>query len=277
MSTKLPLDGNCVLLNKIATDYGKLVEADASEIPSSRLYKINCSTEAACVGRSARKAAFNNLQSGFKKTAMDMRRIDSDERNPRTNLQYWNRSDAFIDDADQRQIDAFSRLLRPLMEIKLSFGSDQDYFKSYSRELYDKLNTVLRLDQNDNDIYRPQLAYLEQLLTARYRLSVDEIMALGEAEIRDRILSKDEPLMRRGVNVNKNQIKNSLINRSDVKKEAQDPIIAPVKYVGGPTTQESLIQALFGTNDLMKDGVRNSERTVTITIKDSILDDKFKI
>ncbi len=275
---KLQLDGNCTLLDKIATDYTKLVDANAAEIPANRVYKINCSTEAAVVSRSARKAALSKMPGGFLKTAFDTRRIDQEEeRNPRSNLQHWNRSAPFIEDDDQHKIDAFSKLLKPLIEVKLAYGGQSDYFNSYSRELYDKINTVLRLDIKDNDIYRPQLAYLEQLLFARYRLGIDEILALGDADLKDRILSKDEVLMKRGVRVNKDSIKNSLINQNAAKKEAQDPIVAPVKYVGGPTTQESIIQALFGANDLMKDGVRSSERTVTITIKDSVLEDKFKV
>lgn len=254
---KLPLDGNCALLNKIATDYTKLVEAGAEEISANRLYKINCSAETSLVSRSARTAAFKGLQLGFVKNAFDTRRTDPTERNPRSNLQYWTRSASFTPEEDQRQIDAFSKLVAPLVEIKKCYDGEQDYFKSFARELHDNVNRVLRLDIKDGDTHYSQLNYLEQLLFARYRLSIDNILSMGEIELKNRILEKDETLMKRGVTVSKEQIKNSF--SGDVSKN-------------GMATQDSIINAIFGNNQLRREGEKTVERTITITIKDNVID-----
>jgi len=257
INSKLPLDGNCTLLNKIATDYGKLVEAGAEEICANRLYKVECSSETAVIIRSARKTVFSGLTSGFKKVAFDTRRTDREERNPRSNLQHWTRSASFTPEEDQKQINAFSKLVAPLSDIKKSFDGEQDYFKSFARELHDNVNRVLRLDIKDGDTHYSQLNYLEQLLFARYRLSVDNILAMGEIELKNRILEKDETLMKRGVQVDKNQIKSGF--SVDVSKN-------------GMATQENIINAIFGAS-VRKAGEKNVERTVTITIRDTVLDD----
>lgn len=273
---KLPFDGNSVLLDKITNDYCKLVDAGAEEIPANRLYNISCSAESAGVSRSARKAALKNIKStqnsGFKKVAFDTRRIDYSERNPRTNLQYWTRSDPFIDSEDQVKINAFSRLVPPLMEIKTAFEGDQEYFKSFARELYDHVNRILRLDINDGDIYRPSLAYLEQLMFSRYRLAIDDILSMPENDLKDRILSKDEALMKRGIKIDKNRIKNSLINHREEVKQAQEPLVSIPKNGNGGLTQESIVNAIFGNNQLRREGEKTVERTITITIKDNVLD-----
>lgn len=260
MSNKMPLEGNCILLNKIANDYSKLVEAGAEEICANRLYKIECSSETSSVPRSARKIALKAFQTGFNKVAFDTRRTDREERNPRSNLQYWNRSEPFVLEQDQKQINAFSKLVAPLAEIKKYFDGEQDYFKSFARELHDNVKRVLRLDIKDGDTHYSQLNYLEQLLFARYRLSLDDIISLGEIELKNRILAKDETLMKRGVQVDKDQIKSGF--SADVSKN-------------GMMTQENIINAIFGAN-VRKSGERSVERTVTITIKDTVLDDENK-
>lgn len=184
---KIALNECAELTEKLANDFLSLAN-DFSLPPAKLIYKIASIMEAPEVSRSARLAALQQIKGPLVKTAFDTRRIDQEhDRNPRANLQYWNRSQAFIDEEDQNKIDIFSKLMPPLEEIKNDFGTEPEYHNSYARVLYDSVNRILRVKEADLDIFRPQLAYLEQLLFARYRLSMDELSKLGSKELKERI------------------------------------------------------------------------------------------
>src|SRR5579872_2850583 len=130
---KLPFSGNAILLEKLAINFDKFVEVGAKEIPREQIYKIACDEESPRIDRNARKAALSTLEDNpIKKIAFDVRRIDQElDRNPRTNLQNWHRSDAFIENADQKKIEVFGKLFHSLGEVKLSFEREPGWHESY--------------------------------------------------------------------------------------------------------------------------------------------------
>jgi len=118
----------------------------------------------------------------------------------------------------------------------------------------------LRIKQGDLDIFRPQLAYLEQLVFMRYRLSLDNINKMSSDELKERILKKDENLKKRGT-FNK-------ITGGKTKPPGKDL----AKDGNGAVTQEAIINAIFGNNNFRRDGEKNVTRTITITISDEVKD-----
>lgn len=262
---KLPFSGNAMLLEKIVIDFNKLVDVQASEIPKTRVYKISCEEESPVIERSARKSALKTMQNseGFTKVAIDSRRINQNiERNPRPAIQYFSRADQFIDNKDQNDINTFSKLLVPLMEIKASFGDQPEYLDSYCRILHENLERVLRVKQGDSEIFRPQIEYLKQLIFARYRLSMEEISRLSNGELKSKLLDKDEKLIKRGLFIQQT-------NNPEISKSAT----IPVKNGIESTTSESIVNAIFGNNNIRREGEKSVERTITITIKDTVKDD----
>lgn len=260
---KLPFSGNALLLEKIATNYTKLVDSGAKEIPRQQIYKIACAEESPTIDRKARKAALNQLQ-GFTKLAFDTRRTNQEtDRNPRVNLQNWHRSDQFIDADDQKNIDILSKLLAPLNELKQSFGSEPGWHESYSRQLLDQVERALRVKVGDQDLYRPQFAYLEQLIFQRYRLTFEEINRMEKTAIKHKILDKDENLLKRG----------AYLHSTDDELNKKSSQQLSLKTGDMPTTQESIVNAIFGSGAVIRrDGERTVERTITITIRDEVKD-----
>lgn len=252
---KLPFSGNAILLDKIATNYTKFVDSGATEIPRNQIYKIACVEESPVVDRKARIAALNQLK-GFTKVAFDTRRTNQEtDRNPRLNLQNWHRTDQFIDEGDQKNIEVLGKLIVPLNELKESFGSEPGWHESYSRQLLDQVERALRVKVGDQDIHRSQFAYLEQLIFQRYRLSFEEISRLEKTAIKTKILDKDENLLKRGAFLHASALEE--LN----KKSSQNMSVKTGDNV--QTTQEALIKAIFGGDTSGKKG----SKTITITIK----------
>lgn len=262
---RLPLDGKIALVGKIAEDFADYVDMGFDACPGEQTYKIQSRDEGLGVLRAARTAALEALQSGNKpirKVAFDTRRIDQEsERNPRTNLQYWHRADAFIDVEDETKLRIFAKLMTILTDIKKDFGTQPEWFESYARVLHDNVHRILRIKQADLDIFKPQLSYLEQLIDARYRMSVEDLDKLSQEDIRMRILSKDEALLKRGQFLKET----GLVSTGDENKKL-------VIDGNQSTTQESIVNAIFGNNGLRRDGEKTVERTITITIRDEVKD-----
>lgn len=259
----LPLDAKAVLLAKMAEDFS-FYATSRKGCPDRQSFTIVSREEDRSVSRDARTAALKSLgetkpAGAITKLAFDTRRIDQEhERNPRRNLQYYHRADAFIDDDLNKKLDKFASLMKVLDEIKNDFGAEPEWFDSYVRQLYNQVERALRVKQADLDIYEPQLAYLEQLLYARYRLTTDDLKRLSASDLKAKILSKDEDLVKRGA---------YLQETGGIKKDQRIVIDGNTK-----TTQESIVNAIFGANNLRKDGERTVERTITITIKDNVID-----
>lgn len=281
MSKKeLGLDGQAQLVLKLAKDFVQYINSERP-LPELYQYKIVVRQEEHAIDRTARMAAFNKLVQPIKKIAFDTRRINQEtDRIPRSNLQYWHRSDEFISQPEQEKINIFAKLMISLEDLKEKYGTQKEWHNSYSRVLYDTVSKTLRVKQGDQDIFAPQLAYLEQLIFARYRLSLDDLTKLGHDEIKQKILSKDEDLMKRGVFLPTPRIvKENQMSNEGKNAARQEPQIAPVQMPpiiisgGNKSGQDQLLDTLFGgNNSLRKDGERTVERTITITIRDAAID-----
>jgi len=263
----LPLDGCVDLVGQLMSDFVKLSK-NKSAIPQKRIYKIASSAESPAIVSSARMAAFAAISNRIpiKKYAFDTRRTNQeDERNPRSNLQYWSRSQQYIDEEDQKRLEAFARLISPLDGIKNKYGNHPEYFQSFARKLHESVKGVLKVKESDLDIFRPQLDYLEQLLYARYRLSLEDLTKMGSGAVEERLLSKDEDLLKRGsfINITGDQEDNN-------QKHANKVMLKDGDKTG--LTQESIVNAIFGNNKLRREGEKTVERTITITIRDEVID-----
>lgn len=265
MKNKLPLDAKISLFERMVEDY-KFYQDNGGLCPKDQTFRFTSRDEDLSITRTARVAAMKGIQSPppLVKVAFDTRRIDQEKsRNPRTNLQYWHRAEPFIDDKDNDQLKLFAKLLETLEGIKKDLGTDPHWFESYARVLHDTVTRTLRIKQADLDIFRPQLNYLEQLLFARYRLTMLDLRKKSQDELRNVILSKDETLMKRG-----EFLKDiALVSEGDQKNQQ-----IVVDGNGKTTTQEALVNAIFGNQDFRKDGERTVERTITITIRDNVID-----
>lgn len=262
----LPLDGCANLLEKLVGDYTLM--ANGSAIPNKRIYKVASSAEPCGVARSARRAAFLRLRSAMpiRKYAFDARKTDQEtERNPRHNFQNYNRSQQYIDEEDQKRLEAFARLVKPLEAIKKKFGTSPEYFHSYARRLHESVKSIMKVRESDMDIFRPQMDYLEQLLYARYRISTEDLNKMGSEMLKDKILSKDEDLLKRGsfmhITGDPEDDRQKSANQSFVKDSD-----------GGGLTQDSIVNAIFGNNKLRREGEKTVERTITITIRDEVME-----
>ena len=222
--------------------------------------------------RASRQDTFNNIvykiafgdkePAGFKKVAFDTRHIDQEtERNPRTNCQYWHRSQEFIDAEDQKKIEVFAKLIKPLNIIKEKFGTQPEYHNSYSRVLLDTIEQSLRLKEGELDVFKPQLSYISQLLDARYRLQLDQIDKMSEAEITETLLRKDEDLVKRAMYM-------LLTGGAERVKTSNEPIVAQTNYKTG--LQTDLGNLILG-GDFRKGGEQAVERTITIKIRDEVV------
>lgn len=241
----LPFDGQADLLSKIADSFESFSKKRSSA-PVKSIYKIAHTQEPSNILRSVRKNVLISIcPKSITKFAFDTRRIDQQtERNPRSNLQYWNRSEEFIDEELSGKINIFAKLLNTLKDIKEDYGDQREYLESYARILHDHVNRILRVEQGDNEIFKPQVAYLEQLLFARYRLSMDELSKIGNRDLKKRILEKDENLLKRGA---------FLLNSED--KNRKDIVV--LKNGDGSTTQDSIVNAIFGKDSAIR---REGER-----------------
>jgi hypothetical protein len=202
-----------------------------------------------------RKAAFNSCGSGFTKVAFDTRRIDqSAEIIPRRNLQNYQRSEEFITEATGQRLKNLAKVRRVLGNLKDKFGRDHEWQDSNARVLLSTIEKGLRSDLKDGDYTDAQpgvgnLAYIDELLHVRYRLSFDDICKMAESDLERVILSKDEDLTRQGVH------RALEISKNDVATQSYD----------------TLLEKLFGNVRATKDNPE-IERTVTITIKDKFVE-----
>lgn len=203
--------------------------------------------------RLLRTAALETTMSGegFTKVAFDTRKIDQEtEYNPRRGAQNYQRSEAFITEAIGQKVKNFAKLRNVLMSLKNIYGKEHEWQDSNARVLLTTIDSGLRTIAQDENFSTNQpgtgsFDYIEELLNVRYRLNLDNLASMGEADLKRVILAKDEELIRKDV-------KQALeITKQDVAKQGYD----------------TLMEKLF-------DGCRASaenpdiERTITITIRD---------
>jgi predicted RNA-binding protein with RPS1 domain len=256
----LPLDAKIQVISRLVDDFVHLAENGVS-VPDRMTYKVISSENGGGIERSARLVAFATMDpQPITKFAFDTRRVDQEsDRNPRKNLQYWHRSDQFVDENDEKTLKTFAKLAKVLKRMKNKLGTQPEWFESYARQLYDNVYRILRVKEADLDIFRPQINYLEQLVFARYRLTKENLEKFSEDKLEQCILAKDE----------------DLIGRSNYLKETEpEEQVKPQGFSkdSNATTQESIVNAIFGGANMRRDGERTVERTITITIRDNVID-----
>lgn len=208
------------------------------------------------------------LQKPMVKQAFDTRRINQNtEMNPRRNLQYYQRSEPFLDDKNAEKVRLFLKIKEAADEIREEFIGEPDWLDSYSRILCNAVDQTLRIDQKDFDYSTAQLDYLGELLYVRYRLSADDINRADKTILKKTFMNKDEKLSRRGIFTN---YKGGFSNTNNYVPEMHK---ASEMHKTTVVQQDPLIDKLFGNVKANKDN-KQVERSVTITIKDSILEEK---
>jgi hypothetical protein len=282
-SNKLPYFGSVAFIDALADDFGSLINGEVKNNKKIRQYKIEY--EVSNDERKDRKNFLSRIategsSSTLKKVAFDTRRINQETtRNPRSNLQYWHRSQPFIDDEAQGKINVFAKLAFTLKDLEDEFGTRPDWHNSYARVLNDAVQRILRIKQADQDIDPSQLSYLEQLLNTRYRLTMEDIETMSHSNLKNSILSKDESLLKRGLiydSPKKEAATTASIEHKFIEllmAQAQANIQANLIKTNTPvaSSQETALASLFG-GGVRREGERVVERTVTITIRDEVKD-----
>lgn len=207
-----------------------------------------------------RMTAFATVNKSIVKVAFDSRYINqSTEYNPRRGLQFYQRSDAFVSTEIAEQVKLFHKVKTAVELIKCDFLGDPEWLDSNSRVLSASLDRILRTAQKDAEFFKPQLDYLTELLSLRYRMTLDDIKAKSEQEIKTIILSKDERLCQRDA-------LGSYSNYKLTEMEKQSVSNSQMK-----TNGDTFFDKIFG---VVKADAENKEveRSVTITIKDKIVE-----
>ena len=190
------------------------------------------------------------------KSAFDTRRINQNtEFNPRRNLQYYQRSEPYINNQVAEKIKLFFKVKTAADDLRQEFIGEPDWLDSFTRILCNAVDQTLRVEQKDFDYSHTQLDYLTELLYVRYRLRPEDIIQLSQHELRNIILNKDERLLRRSIFTN---YKDGINKNSDLNKNTSVP-------------NDTLMDKLFGDVKANKEN-KEVERSVTITIKDKIVD-----
>jgi hypothetical protein len=191
------------------------------------------------------------------KQAFDTRYINQEtDYIARRNLQTYHRSAQYIDKDASEKLKTFIKLKTAVDTIKDDYLGDPDWFDSYARILSASLDRTLRIEQKDMDFFKPQMDYLEELMYLRYRLRPEDINRLGEPEIRQILLDRDEKLLHK-----------SIYRACNLGGQTKTTAASP-GMVKGP---DNLIDKLFGDVKATKDN-KEVQRSVTITINDKLVE-----
>lgn len=201
------------------------------------------------------------------KSAFDTRRMNQNtEFNPRRNLQYYQRSEPYIDEKTAGQVKLFFKVKTATDDIRDEFIGEPDWLDSYTRILCNAVDQTLRVDQKDYDYSGPQLDYLSELLYVRYRLQAEDIANATPELLRQSFLNKDEKLLRRAIFVNYKDGLNKNIGYQDYDMHKHSDMHKTTVIQNDP-----LVDQLFGNVKANKEN-KEVERSVTITIKDKIVE-----
>jgi len=242
-----------------------------------------------------RKVAMDMTTNGkLSKKAFDTRRIDQEKQfNPRRGLQNYHRSEPFVSKATAEKLDIISKLKSVLEDIREQYESHFGWQESYVRVLLNTVNKTLRVDQKDGDFSDSQpstssIDYLEELIYTRYRLSFENIEDMSFQELRKAILSKDDSLFNDSYKNNLSELSErfnsgystkAILDKKEkeIKKELDDyehPRQRQISRVDvANNSYDNLVEKLFGNVKATKENP-NIERTITITIKDKLVDSK---
>lgn len=197
------------------------------------------------------------------KLAFDTRKFNSEsDYHPRRGLQNYRRSEAFISTALSNKIQIIQKLKQVLDKIKEEFITYPEYQDSYCRILLNTVDNVLRTNINDNDFSETQQSagsvnYLEELLFARYRLTLENMSNLSDHDLKQNLLNKDEILKHKEILAPsfKSTADSNLINRATIQAN----------------NYNDLLNKLFDVKATAEN--KNVKRTVSITIEDSIIEE----
>jgi hypothetical protein len=91
---------------------------------------------------------------------------------------------------------------------------------------------------------------------------MEDIQKFSEEKLEEKILAKDEDLIGRTAYIKEtgDDLQDKLVSNS-MNKDSMTK-----------TTQESIVNAIFGGAGMRRDGERTVERTITIKIKDEVID-----
>lgn len=185
------------------------------------------------------------------KIAFDTRRINQEtDYNPRRNLQFYHRSEEFMNEQLTIKIKNLLKIKTATDMIKSRFGKEPEWFDSYARVLHAAVDRVLRIEQQDGDFSLAQMNYINELLDMRYRLPEEQIIKLNEQELEKIILSKDEPL---------------------AKKELFLALAGSQSIMKTTDSTTSIFERLLSEVKASKDN-RDVERSITLTVRDKIND-----
>ena len=238
------------ILDKFADDYCFLTRRMPSQFPTELNYSCSRDSSDDLIESLAKTASLKKFGSNFVKTAFDTRKANlQTDRNPRENLQFYNRSASYITEDEQKKIELFEKVKKALDEIEKNYEGQKEYLVSYSRVLLEALDNLLKEKDGHLDVFAPKFEYISQILYLRYRLTLDEIEKLDIPTLKTRILEKDEDLLKRGIKKENKEQPNQIVKAKD-----------------------NLLESLFGTANLRQNGEKTVERTITITIKDSIIE-----
>ena len=236
--------------------------------------KVHSSIEERSYTMDLRKEMLEKSPNSLVKVAFDTRRVDQyNEFNPRRNLQYYHRSESFLDKESSDTIKTLFKLKTAIDTIKDEFCGDPDWFDSYCRILCSAVDKTLRIGQNDMDFSQSQLDYLKELLYLRYRLNSEDIERLSEKELSNIILNKDEKLLYKQIysNYNNGGLKKDGGNES-LSKDGRDSRAQTVQII---KDKDDLIEKLFGNIKASKDN-KEVQRSITITVNDKIVEEVKK-
>lgn len=201
-----------------------------------------------------RKTAFAQIFQPIVKVAFDTRRVNQETQYiARRGLQNYHRSQDFMDQNTADKLENIGRIKEALDSLNEEYGKEIGWLDSYCRVLSGSVNNALRENIKDGDFtqHQPGMAsfnYLEEILHLRYRIVLAEVGKMSLSEIKTALLAKDPELKFKGNHQN-HIVK---INKSDINEN-----------------YDTLLNKLFGD-------IRASqeqpvvERTITITIKDSL-------
>ncbi len=143
------------------------------------------------------------LQPNLIKVAFDTRRTNQNtDVNPRQNLQYYQRSEPYINEKTADQVKLLFKVKAAVDDIREEFIGEPDWLNSHTRILCNAIDETLRVNQNDFDYSERQLDYISELLYVRYRLQAEDITSATPTFLRQTFLNKDEILLRRGLFTN---------------------------------------------------------------------------
>lgn len=261
---KLNISGYVDLSSKMASDFLSFVSSD--KIPTKLNYKISDDCEDSMVESISRTAGLSIESKPIVKLAFDQRRFNSEtDIHPRGNLQNYIRNDDFVDRDSAKDVEILLRLKKPVEEIFEQYHTLPEWADSYSRSLQNGLQRIMSVSTGELELFKPQIEYLKQLIYLRYRLSMEDLLSKSSDELKQIILSKDEKMIKSG---SLNLLKSSLTKDSALPK--QEAVVKDGN--GNGLTQESIINAIFGNNQLRRAGEKTVERTITITIKDNVIE-----